>query len=493
MKKYIPLLTICSALSWVACSDDNYTSNDPNAAPDASVCYDAYDAEADYQTFFRPQKAWVGDPMPFYDNGKFYIFYLHDTRPAGATFHPWYLATTSDFFSYEDKGEVIACGEDNSQEDALGTGSVIKNGNTYYAFYTGHNGNLNPKEKIFLATSTDLVHWEKQTSFSLQAENGYDANEFRDPFVFKDGNIFRMLVTTRGYVAAANDWQAVIAHYTSTDLTNWQLQDPYYYNGERILECPDVFTMGNYEYLLYSNWDWANTNRRVLYRYRPSGSTTWLIPSNEMLDGDLFYGGKTVSDGTNRYLTSWIPTRETYKDNGNFSWGGSLAVHQLEQNTDGTLRVTAPQPIVAKLTNNQQLGSATLSEGETKVFDRLEKSTTKITTKIIAGTATQFGLRMGACGNLRETYDILFDLDNSLLKFNKNERGQNAGTLTSVKLPIPTSKEFAVTLIVEGSVATVYVNDQVALSLRSYRMNQNAWGVFAQNGTATFSDIILAK
>lgn len=493
MKKYIPLLMMFGALSSVACSDKDYTSNDPNATPNASMCYDVYDAEVDYKTFFRPKKAWVGDPMPFYDDGKFYIYYLHDKRPAGATFHPWYLATTSDFFSYEDKGEVIACGEDNSQEDALGTGSIIKNGNTYYAFYTAHNANLNPREKIYLATSTDLVNWEKQPSFSLQAEVGYDANEFRDPFVFKDGSIFRMLVTTRGYVAAVNDWQAVIAHYTSTDLINWQLQAPYYYNGERILECPDVFTMGNYEYLLYSNWDWANANRKVLYRYRQKGSSAWLVPNNEALDGDLFYGGKTISDGNKRYLTSWIPTRETYKDNGNFSWGGSLAVHQLEQHTDGTLRVTAPQTIVSKLSNEQNLGSLTLNQDETKVFDRLEKTTTKITTKITAGTATQFGLRMGACGNLRETYDIQFDLDNSLLKFNKNERGQDPVTITSIKLPASTNKEFSVTLLTEGSVATVYVNDQVALSVRSYRMNQNAWGVFAQNGTATFSDIILAK
>ena len=491
MKKYILLIT---ALYLGACNNnDDYTTNDPSADVNASSCYDVSDVNVTYQTFFRPKGAWVGDPMPFYDNGKFYIYYLHDTRPAGNTFHPWFLATSSDFFTYEDKGEVIACGEDNSQEDALGTGSIIKNGNTYYAFYTGHNGNLDPKEKIFLATSTDLVTWEKKGVILQAPDKDYDRNEFRDPFVFKDGAIFRMLVTTRGYVAAANDWQAVIANYTSSDLVHWQLQDPYYYNGERILECPDVFTMGEYQYLIYSNWDWADRNRRVIYRYRKSGSSQWIIPQNDVLDGDLFYGGKTTFDGTNRYLTSWIPTREAYKDNGNFSWGGSLAVHQLAQNADGTLRVVAPHILTSKMTNNKQLGSVSLQENQTKVFDRLSSSTTKIATKITAETSTQFGLRMGACGTLRETYDIVFDMNSSQLQFNKNERGKVSSTITAIKLPIPNNKEFNVTLIVEGSVAVVYVNDQVALSLRSYRMNQNVWGVFTKNGTTTFSDITISN
>ncbi|MDO4229960.1 MAG: glycosyl hydrolase, partial [Capnocytophaga sp.] len=195
MKKYISLLALCGGVLVSSCNnDDDFTSNDPNAALDAPSCYDVYDGVKNYNTLFQPKNGWVGDPIPFYDNGKFYIYYLHDSRPAGDTFHPWYLATTSDFYSFEDKGEAIPCGEDNSQEDALGTGSVIKHDGVYYAFYTAHNRNLDPNEKIYLATSTDLVTWEKKTDFSLQASNNYDRNEFRDPYVYKDGNVFRMLV-----------------------------------------------------------------------------------------------------------------------------------------------------------------------------------------------------------------------------------------------------------------------------------------------------------
>ena len=164
MKKTLTLALCATAL--IACEKKEYCSNDPNAAPDASTCYAVQDYGRTYKHFFQPKNAWVGDPMPFYDNGKFHIFYLYDQRPAPATFHPWYSATTTDLVNYTDNGEAIPCGADGSHEDALGTGSVFKDGNTYYAFYTGHNGDLDPKEIIYWATSTDLKTWTKDTQHS---------------------------------------------------------------------------------------------------------------------------------------------------------------------------------------------------------------------------------------------------------------------------------------------------------------------------------------
>ena len=76
MKKIFPIALCAAAL--IACDKKEYVSNDPNVNFEASTCYKVQDGKADYHTFFQPKKAWVGDPMPFYDNGKFHIFYLYD-------------------------------------------------------------------------------------------------------------------------------------------------------------------------------------------------------------------------------------------------------------------------------------------------------------------------------------------------------------------------------------------------------------------------------
>ncbi|EJX07707.1 glycosylhydrolase, partial [gut metagenome] len=117
--------------------------------------------------FPAPQESFVGDPMPFYDEGKFHVFFLDDLRDGQQGYHPWSLYTTENLYDYEYLKEVIPFGTSSEEQDlALGTGSVIKDKEgVYHAFYTGHNDvpRVNrPKEAVMHATSTDLKKWDKR-------------------------------------------------------------------------------------------------------------------------------------------------------------------------------------------------------------------------------------------------------------------------------------------------------------------------------------------
>lgn len=502
--KYIFVTFAFIATTITACSDNDYTSNDPDADFNAPAYHDVNDRYQTYKAFWKPNDGWVGDPMPMYDNGKFNIFFLHDARDGANTFHPIALASTNDFINYDYAGIVIPCGKDNSQEDALGTGCILKSKNTYYAFYTGHNENLPIHEKILMATSTDLKNWEKQTDFVLEApEIDYDRNQFRDPFVFQDGNMYRMLVTTRGYVPTANDWQAIIAQYTSTDLRNWTLTNPFFYNGENVLECPDYFVMGNYEYLIYSNWDWDNSDRRTRYIYRKKNSANWLYPVRPALDDDYFYAGKTASDGTHRYLFGWTYTRATFSDatdKNDRVWGGNLLVHQLIQNSDGTLSIkptsltdalTTEQPQKLKVNKNaNQSGSSYTLDGSSEralaIFDGV-KGLHKITARISA-TAKSFGFEFGASGDRSEVHDLTFNMKKKRIELQHLSNGLVIETRTSMELP--QAEEYDITILNENSVCVIYVNG-IVLTNRIYQMNWNGWGLFAEEGIATFKEVKL--
>ena len=51
---------------------------------------------------------YVGDPMPYYEDGKMYVYYLEDARNyGGGGFHPIGLLETDDFTTYEDKGIML--------------------------------------------------------------------------------------------------------------------------------------------------------------------------------------------------------------------------------------------------------------------------------------------------------------------------------------------------------------------------------------------------
>ena len=54
--------------------------------------------EENNKTLFpRFEFAFVGDTMPFYDDGKMNIFYLADQRDGKTGYHPWALMRTEDY------------------------------------------------------------------------------------------------------------------------------------------------------------------------------------------------------------------------------------------------------------------------------------------------------------------------------------------------------------------------------------------------------------
>lgn len=285
----------------------------------------------------------LGDPIPFSANGQLHVFYLFDGATGGEAFHPWYHATTTDFFQYSDLGEALPVVQDrSSREFALGTGSVIQVGDTYHAYYTGFNNRLNPFEGILHATSRDLVHWTKHPEQTFYAPAGYERNDFRDPHVIRveEKGEYWMLVTARSH------GRGVIAKLVSKDLVKWQDGGVLFTNdsfaGDGNLECPTLFRIGDYWYLSFSD---QSPTRRTQYRVsrRPDGP--FEKSTSVALDGQGFYAGKVVEHAGQYYVTGWAPRKELQQDTGNFLWGGNLVVHQLVQQANGALAVRVPDAV----------------------------------------------------------------------------------------------------------------------------------------------------
>ncbi|NDV56616.1 glycoside hydrolase domain-containing protein [Bacteroides sp. 519] len=475
----------------------------PDQLAQALAYKEVNDLNQTYSFFHKPHAGWVGDPMPFYEDGKYYVFYLQDARDGAPTFHPWYEATTTDFVTYQDNGLMIACGTSSSPEKALGTGSVYKKDGVYYAFYTAHNGDDGnyPRERILMATSTNLKDWNKvpESDFCIKALTGYAAEDFRDPIIFFDtqSNTYKMLISTRSDHFSSS-WTSVLAQYSSTDLRNWTLETPFY-NGENtfMVECPDVFIMGSYQYLIYSDID----DRKVHYKYRPVNTANWTVPANSSLDGVAFYAGKTTGSDTERYIFGWCPTRTDANDYSDYSWAGSLVVHQLLQQTNGELKVGIPTTVNQTINNKQALTPLVLksathtdsdytltatSDKALAVFPRL-KGVNKISATITPATAKRFGIEFAAFDKQEYVYDLTLAPEDGVLRLDQKINQSIQKTITSVPLPAAINGKYEVTVMVENSVCVVYVNNEVALTNRIYQMAENPWGIFAEEGAADFT------
>lgn len=86
--------------------------------------------------FYRPEKGYVGDVIPYYEDGIYYLYFLYASRKKYEEGTSWYLVTTRDFIHYKEYGEVLAHGTEEDQDLNAYTGSIYKNDGVYYLYYT---------------------------------------------------------------------------------------------------------------------------------------------------------------------------------------------------------------------------------------------------------------------------------------------------------------------------------------------------------------------
>lgn len=517
MKRTLFAITLTASIAFTAtgCSDNDTAA--PDTFPDNFATGTTYfnAGEADRaDLYYKPAIGYVGDPMPYYDTNEknFKILYLEDLRDGNSTiYHPVYELTTTDAASYRNLGEVIPCGGAQEDDPAIGTGGTVEKDGVYYTFYTGHK-TASPREVILKATSTDGKTWTKDRSFRLQAPAGYNQDEFRDPYVFydEDAGLYRMVL------AAIKEGKSVLAQFTSSDLVTWTETEPFFHNKwGRFYECPDIFKLGDYWYLVYSDKD---ITRQVQYFYAPTLKALMTMGDDPAfpwrdegkLEGTSFYAGKTASDGTNRYIWGWCATRQGNLPEGTADWAGALVAHKLTQNEDGTLGLAIPQAVDGKFTENVDLketaksdgveGSAaagyTLAGGQSVRFGRLDYvNKLSFTVTTTPGTSV-FGLSFVDCSDRAYNYRVYVEDRWSNLKFDKvttdKEGNESRQNINSLGLRPASDGVYHVTMVSDHSTCVVYINGQYAFTNRIYGMARNPWSLFCSDGKVKIADLKLS-
>ena len=301
--------------------------------------------------FYRPEGAWAADFIPFYKDGRFRLFYLHDWRDKAKHGEgtPWYQVSTDDFVRFREHGEMLPRGSEKDQDLYVFTGSVIEGQGHYHIFYTGHNPYFRkqgkPEQGVMHAVSDDLLQWRKIPGDTFFAPVGrFEPHDWRDPFVFwnKAAGEYWMLLAARLQTGPSRR-RGCTALCASKDLKKWEVREPFWTPGLYYThECPDLFQIGDWWYLVFSEF---TSQVRTHYRMSRSLSGPWLTPGDDNFDGRAFYAAKTASDGRRRFIFGWDPTRLDRKDYCRWDWGGNLVVHELSQERDGALSVKVPDTV----------------------------------------------------------------------------------------------------------------------------------------------------
>ncbi len=494
-------LVLCLTVSLLAgCS----SSKGPTAGIDfAKVDYDkdfaslrtpgSQEEAYDYQLFFLPEKdsvsqPYVGDPMPYYEDGVFYLYYL---KEAGDSYnHSIYLTTTTDFITYTEYDDpVIEASRSGGQDGWVGTGSVVKVDGKYYFFYTGHAGSdsYEFKEKIMVAVGDSPLSFTKMDGWELTPPSDLgQKNDFRDPQAYYNEETGRIEMTV---TAAQSGVARIIKFNLSKDLSDSEYEgvimtDPTgdFWN----LECSDTFKLGDKWYITYSGQD-----DTLWYAYSDEHYGPYSDPVR--IDGKLFYAAKHVEDGVNSYMVGWARRSESASSTQEVSaWGGNLIVQQLEQGADGRLILKPVDAYKEAFTDRRELCfddvAISIAGGSKYVY---EEAFTAYERFLITGEFTftgtgSFGLAFDYNGRADKYKMISIDPANGTLSLKFNE-GTTPITETAVQLE--TGKTYSFTYLQEGSVGTFYIDGEAALTVRLYGVSGKSIRVFASGNTVDWTNL----
>jgi beta-fructofuranosidase len=274
---------------------------------------------------FRPKAGSAGDTIAFYWHGQYHLFYLNSLRQ-------WGHNVSTDLIHWTElPPAVVPCDDPLGPDWCCWTGSVVERGGRFYLFYTGQNPR-DPKndQKVMLATSKDLIHWEKQPDRTFYPDgkiywnrsiNGPAANliyhhqAFRDPDVFwseREQEWWMIL-----HALAVDGMKPCIGCYSSKDLTHWTPRPPLAtYSTGLSLECPHAAPMQGRWFVLAADTSYVSAET-------PAGPYP---PDMKNYDsGDLFVP-KSLFDGKRRLVWGWVRDLEGNRDSGKNLWGGTLCL-----------------------------------------------------------------------------------------------------------------------------------------------------------------------
>jgi beta-fructofuranosidase len=298
---------------------------------------------------FTPQTGWINDPHGItFRDGRYHAFfqYVPDSTSWALNCH-WGHAAGDDLLSLSELPIALSPG---AGDDGVWTGSLVvaadDRARIFYTSVAKPNVNLG---RIRVAHSVDggWVEWSKGDVVA-SAPSTLDLVAFRDPFICREGEGWRMFVgaSIRGGVAAA-------VSFTSPDLDAWTYQGVVLQRSTSttspvwtgaLWECPQVFTMNDRWAMVTSIWE-AETPYYAAYAVGSYDDGHFTAESWEQLTyGESLYAPSLFFDAEGvACLIFWLRGISDEEA----GWSGAHSVpYRLHVASD--VVVAAPHPDVAR-------------------------------------------------------------------------------------------------------------------------------------------------
>lgn len=295
---------------------------------------------------FTPRSGWINDPLGLtVRDGTWHVFFQY--VPGQTSWSPaqhWGHATSPDGLRWQEGPVALSPGDG---DGGVWSGSIVQpDGENAWLFYTVCD--LSEPEigraRVARADDPSWTTWTKgPVVATLPAD--VEAIAFRDPFVFHDGECWRMLMG-----AGLSDGTATALTFRSDDVEAWTYDgllagrhrdevEPVWTGAA--WECPQLFLLEGRWVLTVSVWE-PGKGHYEAYAVGAYVDGRFLTEHWSRLTYGSYYAGSTFVDGEGRRgLVHWLVDAADPAD----GWAGALSVPHVLHLDAGRL-VARPHPSV---------------------------------------------------------------------------------------------------------------------------------------------------
>ncbi len=459
-----------------------------------------------------PEIGWCNDPNGFvYYNGQIHQFYQYNPYSAAWDTMHWGHATSTDFVKWEYQDVALAPDQDYDKGSGCFSGSAIEKDGKLYLMYTGvAEGGA---QQQCIAISTDGINFEKPGRNPVipigQVAPGCSAMDFRDPYVFKDGDWYYCLVGTKH-----NNYGQLVL-YKSQSLTSWQYvgkvmnstdkNSDNFYQLSGVYECPTYAVVDGQPILICSPQNLPTKGNQfenvhsVVYMAGQFDYNTGRFHYDQMreVDGGFdFYAAQVMNMPDGRvimtaWMDMWDRTFPTQAD----GWNGSMILPRELSYKNGKLYQNPVREIENYRKNEVKQDSLDVTENSVSVSG-ISGDTLELSVKIKVGSAKESGVKIFK-GGVNETL-IYFDSEKGEVVLDRSNSGKriygaevNRSTRAVSAQP---DKDGYITLriFLDNVACEVFINDgEAALSAKIYA-DESDEGIefYAEGGSARFENIV---
>lgn len=323
---------------------------------------------------FTATDGWVNDPYSVtWDQSQYHLFY--QTLPGRVTWAPdchWGHCVSPDLVHWREKPLALSPAP---YETGCWSGSYLAAGETgaptiLYTRVAGDNWNIG--QVAIAHGSIDSSAWTTSVSDVVipAPPDQLDVHAFRDPYVWNDGDSWKMIIG-----AALSAGIAAALQYSSADLRHWNyegvlcsrpgIETEGTWTGT-LWECPQFFAVGNDWALLVSVWDDDNLHYVAAAVGDYDGAVFHPRGWEQLTYGLSAYAMSTFVDaGGRRCAMSWL--REEPQNNPELvGFAGAHSVAATLTVIEGRL-VLRPHPSVSAA-----LASISAKPGQQTLLDSSE-------------------------------------------------------------------------------------------------------------------------